>query len=97
MKPKIDDKLINHLALLSRLELSDKEKESLQKNLAEILGYVDKLESLNTKDIKQLLHTMDSKNVFRPDEAKPGLSKEDALQNAPAKEAGFFKVPRVIE
>jgi aspartyl-tRNA(Asn)/glutamyl-tRNA(Gln) amidotransferase subunit C len=97
MKPKIDDKLINHLALLSRLELSDKEKESLKRNLSEILGYVDKLESLNTKDIKQLLHTMDNKNVFRPDEAKPGFSKEEALQNAPEKEAGFFKVPRVIE
>ena len=97
MKPIIDDKLVNHLALLGRLELTKEEKVLLQENLSEILEYVDKLKSLKTDKIQPLLHTFESHNVFRPDEIKPSLPRDESLKNAPDKEAGFFRVPRVIE
>lgn len=93
----IDDKLVNHLALLARLELAPTEKKALRKNLAEILDYVEQLKAVNTQEVQPLVHALEMTNVFRPDEVKPGLSREEALKNAPAKEAGFFKVPRVIE
>jgi len=93
----IDEKLIDHLALLARLELAATEKNALRQNLAEILDYVEQLKALDTDQIQPLVHTLEMTNVFRPDEVKPGLTREDALKNAPEKEAGFFKVPRVIE
>lgn len=93
----IDDKLTEHLAKLARLELAATEKANLRKNLTEILSYVEKLKSLDTINVHPLVHTMEQQNIFRPDEVKPGLTRDEALQNAPDKTAGFFKVPRVIE
>jgi len=97
MNPIIDEKLIDHLSLLARLEPTPDEKNSLQKNLNEILEYVEKLKSLKTDNIEPLVHSMEMNNVFRSDEVKPGLTREETLKNAPEKEAGFFRVPRVIE
>lgn len=97
MKLTIDEKLINHLALLSRLEPTPIEKTNLQKNLNEILEYVEKLKAINTDKIQPLVHSLEMHNVFRPDEVKPGLTRDEAMKNAPEKEAGFFRVPRVIE
>lgn len=97
MKLTLDEKLINHLALLARLEPTPAEKVNLQKNLNEILEYIEKLKTLNTDKIQPLVHSLEMHNVFRLDESKPSLSREEALKNTSDKEAGFFRVPRVIE
>lgn len=97
MKPVINKELINHLALLSRLEPSPEEKESMLGHLAKILEYVEKLKEVNTDQVEPLVHTHQMQNVFREDKPKEGLTREDALNNAPDKEAGHFKVPRVIK
>ena len=94
---KIDNKLINHLSLLARLESTESEKEGLAKNLTEILDYAEKLKSIDTNNIEPLVHTFEKQNVFRKDESQPSLSRDETLKNAPDKEAGFFRVPRVIE
>ena len=61
-----------------------------------ILDYVEKLNELNTQNIKPLTHPIESNNVFREDELKISSSKEEALKNAPNKTSEYFKVPKVI-
>jgi aspartyl-tRNA(Asn)/glutamyl-tRNA(Gln) amidotransferase subunit C len=93
---KIDKKLILKLEKLSRLELSEKEREQIQKDLNNILKMVEKLEELDTDDVEPLLHVSDGENVLRQDEIKNQLSKEEALSNSPDSDGDYFKVPKVI-
>ncbi len=93
---EIDKKLILKLEKLSRLELSEKEREQIQKDLNNILKMVEKLEELDTKDVELLLHISDGENVLRQDEIKNQLSKEEALLNSPDSDEDYFKVPKVI-
>jgi aspartyl-tRNA(Asn)/glutamyl-tRNA(Gln) amidotransferase subunit C len=94
----IDRRAVEHVALLSRLSLDEKELELYSKQLASILTYISKLNELDTKDVQPTSHALSTlKNVFRKDIQRPSLKPEDALGNAPAREANFFKVPQVIE
>lgn len=94
---KIDRKTVEHIALLARLELSEEEKARFEKQLSAILGYVEKLREVPLAGVEPLVHPMDLANVFREDEPRAPLPKADVLANAPAPEAPFFKVPKVIE
>ena len=94
----IDKKTVKHVALLSRLELNEKELEQYSSQLTSILSYISKLNEIDTRDVQPTSHALTTlKNVFREDELKPSLKAEDALKNAPSKEGDFFKVPQVIE
>ncbi|PKM80681.1 MAG: Asp-tRNA(Asn)/Glu-tRNA(Gln) amidotransferase GatCAB subunit C, partial [Firmicutes bacterium HGW-Firmicutes-13] len=62
-----------------------------------ILDHVKVLEELDTRDISPTFHVFPLKNVYRKDEVKEVLDREEVLKNAPDKENGFFKVPRIIE
>jgi len=94
---KIDKKTIEYIANLSRIELSDQEKEVFIHQLSDILSYIEKLNELNTEDIKPMAHSINTTNVFREDKLEPPISREDALNNAPSSTGVFFKVPKVIE
>ena len=88
---------IEKIAELARLNLKPEEKAKLQRDLEAILGYVKKLESLDTKQVEPTSHVLNLENVFRKDEIKPSEVREDALAHAPLKEGKFFKVPKVVE
>lgn len=94
---QIDEKLINHIATLSRLEFTQETKQNFIGQLNQILQYVEKLKGIDISKIQPLVHTQEQHNIFRADKNKPSLEREKALTNAPDKEKGFFKVPRVIE
>ena len=97
-KKTIDEKTVKHVARLSRINLSKEEVKLYQKQLGDILGYINKLDELDTKDTLPTSHPLESlKNVFRKDAVKKSLSAEDALENAPARKESFFKVPKIIE
>ena len=94
----IDKKSVQHVALLSRLELDEKELDVYSKQLASILSYINKLNEIDTKDVPPTTHPLATlKNVFRKDVLKSSLKPEEALSNAPAQEGDFCKVPQVIE
>ena len=94
----IDKKVVKHVALLSRLELDDKDLELYSSQLAAILSYINKLDEIDTKDVQPTSHPLSSlKNVFRKDILKKSLDMDEVLKNAPAREGDFFKVPQVIE
>lgn len=85
------------MAKLSRLRLSEEEIEKFQTELSEILDYVEKLNSVDTKDLQPTYQVTGLKNVMRPDEVRAyGAKPEELLKNAPATQDGQFKVKRVL-
>lgn len=88
---------IDYVAKLARLDLTIVEKEKFGKQLTDILHYIEKLNKLDTKDIKPTAHVIPMKNVWREDEVKPSLDRKELEKFMPRLENGFFKVPPVIE
>ena len=87
---------VEHVAHLARLSFSDDEKVRLTKELNSILEYMDQLNTLDTSGVEPLEHVIQLQNVFREDVVTPGVTREEALKNAPAHSEEFFKVPKVI-
>lgn len=88
---------VEHVAKLARLKLTESEKEKFVNQLGQILGYVEKLDQLDTKDIIPTAHALPLKNVWREDKMVSCPDKDLILNNAPEKEANYFKVKKVIE
>ena len=84
---------VEHVARLARLALRDEELERLGSQLNAILEAVGKVSELDLEDVEPTAHPLDVLNVWRADEARPSLSTDDALANAPAREGDFFRVP----
>jgi aspartyl-tRNA(Asn)/glutamyl-tRNA(Gln) amidotransferase subunit C len=93
---KVDDALIENLAHLARLQFSEEEKAGLRNDLQSMIAFVEKLNEVNTEGVQPLLHMGSAVNVFRDDEIKGSVTREDALLNAPVADNAFFKVPKVI-
>lgn len=94
---KITKETIEHVANLARLNLTDKEKEKLTSEMANIISYVDKLNELDTSNVPPTSHVKPICNVFREDAVKKSYDREKILANAPSQENGCFKVPKVVE
>ena len=94
---KITREEVAHVARLAMLEISGEEVALYTDQLNAILEYADKLKMLETKGVDPTAHVLPLRNVFREDEIRPGLPREEALANAPAEEDGLFRVPRVME
>jgi aspartyl-tRNA(Asn)/glutamyl-tRNA(Gln) amidotransferase subunit C len=93
----IDRQAVDHVARLARLALDENERERMMGELAQILDHAEKIQELDLDAVKPTAHSLPIHNVMRPDEVRPGLTQEEALANAPAPEAGRFRVPRIIE
>ena len=88
---------IEHVARLARLELNESEKEQFTGQLNGILGFVEKLNKLDTANIEPTAHAIPVTNVFRPDQVKSSMEPDLALTNAPDRVDDFFKVPKILE
>ncbi len=88
---------VKHIAMLARLKFKDEEIKYFAGQLSCIIEYIDQLKEVKTSGVEPMSHVLSVQNVFRRDLVKPSLDKEAALKNAPAKEEGLFKVPRIIE
>jgi len=94
---KITPELVDYIAHLARIELTDDERKLYRVQLESILDYIDKLNELDTSGIEPMIHTLRITNVFRPDQVKPSLPASEALRNAPDRTEDSYKVPAVIE
>ncbi|MEK6288546.1 MAG: Asp-tRNA(Asn)/Glu-tRNA(Gln) amidotransferase subunit GatC [Acidobacteriota bacterium] len=91
---------VEKIAELARLELTPEETDLFTEQLSSIIGYVEKLNELDTTDVPPMSHCSpgggDTEYAKRDDEVRPSLGQRLAVENAPDAEAGYFKVPRVI-
>lgn len=94
---KISRQEVEHVARLARLALKPEELDALTGQMDAVLGYVEKLNELNTEGIVPTAHAVPMENAFRADEVKPSRGVEWALQNAPEATEECFQVPKVIE
>jgi len=87
---------VKKIAELARLEFNEKEIENYTSEMNQILEYVDKLNELDTENVKPLSHPIENSNVFREDVLKESTPREEGLKNAPDASTEHFKVPKVI-
>ena len=91
---KID---VGYVAELARLELTDEEKAVFQPQLENIVGYVEKINSVNVEGVEPMMHGRPLVNAFREDEVRPSLETETALANAPKRVGNEFLLPKIVE
>ena len=92
----IDKKVVEHIANLAKLEVTEGEKASFAKELDSILEYMEQLNSANTERVEPTSFMVPEHDPFRDDREKESLSAEKTLQNGPSVKKGFFAVPKVI-
>lgn len=87
---------IQKIANLSRIAIDHDESESYAKDMNQILGYIEKLNELDTSSVEPTAHILDLHNITREDVNKKGMNIEDIIKLAPESEGNFIVVPRVI-
>lgn len=104
----VTEKDVNYVADLAHLELTADERGRMLTDLNAILGYIDRLNELDTTNVEPMAQVasrygagVDGNGSFadamREDELRPSLPHEEAMKNAPVTDGVFFKVPKVIE
>ncbi len=94
----ITKKDLEHIGWLSCLELSEKDTEKYTPKLNPVLDYFSELDEVDTNGVEPTYHVIALCNVFREDEVntKCPLDQDETLSNAPNKQDGFFKAPRMM-
>jgi len=91
---KID---ILHVAKLANLPLNDQEKNKFEKQLSEILSYIELLKKVDTKNVEITSQVTGLENVSREDKITPSLTQEQALSNVNQQNNGLVKVKAILE
>ncbi|GIV82141.1 MAG: aspartyl/glutamyl-tRNA(Asn/Gln) amidotransferase subunit C [Anaerolineae bacterium] len=94
---KLDRAMVEHIAELAKLQLTDEELERYAEQLSEILAYAERLQALDTDDIPPTASVLPLRNVLRPDEVTPSLPREEALANAADVADGQFRVDAILD
>jgi aspartyl-tRNA(Asn)/glutamyl-tRNA(Gln) amidotransferase subunit C len=93
----VDKKVVEYVAMLARIKVSDEEKEFLSSQLSKILDYIGKLNELDVESAEPLKNLGLENNVFRKDKAIAFALEANILKNSPSRQENYFKVPKVIE
>jgi aspartyl-tRNA(Asn)/glutamyl-tRNA(Gln) amidotransferase subunit C len=94
---EITQQEVEAVAKLARLDITAVEKDMFSKQLSQILTHVEQLKRYDTGGVDQTSTVLGRVNVFREDVVRPSLPVEQALANAPEREADGFCVPKIIE
>jgi aspartyl-tRNA(Asn)/glutamyl-tRNA(Gln) amidotransferase subunit C len=93
---RLDDRDVDHLALLARLSLGADEKARFTEQLNKIVAAVESIDRLDLSGVDPTTFAVPLANVFRDDVERPSLPREEALASAPQEDGAGFVVPRVI-
>lgn len=96
-KKSVDVSLVDYVADLSRLELTEHEKVQYAQDLKSVIAFADQLGGIDVEGLMPMSHVVETVNVFRMDEQEASLTTEDALKNAPDRLDTFFYVPKTVE
>jgi aspartyl-tRNA(Asn)/glutamyl-tRNA(Gln) amidotransferase subunit C len=88
---------VAYIARLARINLTEAETKVFQKQLDDVLKYVEKLRQADLSHVEAAAHALPIFNVFREDEPRDCFTAEQALSNAPRQANGLFIVPKVVE
>lgn len=94
---KLNQETTQKIAELAKLEFNEEELASIQKDLEQMIGFVEKLREVDTTGVEPLTHILDEGNKLREDIIQGSADTETALRNAPNREGDFFTVPKVIK
>ena len=96
---KLDD--VQRIAHLSMLKLTQAESEAVLPQLQAIFSLVEEMQAVDTRNIEPLAHPIlflrDLAQPLRVDQVTEQNRREENMLTAPAKQDGYFLVPRVIE
>jgi aspartyl-tRNA(Asn)/glutamyl-tRNA(Gln) amidotransferase subunit C len=96
-KITITRELLDHLCELAKLRLTEDEKKTFLRDLNRILEYFSIIDEVEVSDVEPAFHILGLSNVMREDEVgEERLTQEEALANAPYKEEGYIKAPRMV-
>jgi aspartyl-tRNA(Asn)/glutamyl-tRNA(Gln) amidotransferase subunit C len=87
---------VQHIGWLASIKIEDEEKDELVEHFNTILEYFEQLDEVDTEGVEPTYRVVDLANIFREDAAYESLSQEQALKNAPRRENGYFKSPRIV-
>ena len=94
--PTISRDDVLHIAKLARLELTEEELELFTPQLAAVLEHAADVEALDVADVPPTAHPYPLRNVFRDDELRPSIDRDEVLAQAPDVEDKRFKVPPIL-
>ena len=89
---------VEAIAALANLELVEAEIDLFARQLGDVLEYANQLQGIDTTGVTPTAAVVGRHSDDRPDIVAPSLDRAAALSNAPdpSREAGLFKVPRVL-
>ena len=93
----IDEQTVDKIAHLARLELNAQEKVEMIADMNKILGFMDKLNEIDTTGVEPLVYMTNEPNILRADIVKQEITTEEALKNAPEHDDSHFLVAKVIK
>ena len=93
----LDKDTVKHISKLARISLNDKKVDSLSKDLSSIIKFIERLNELNTDNVKPLTSIIDASLKSREDEIRDGKIRDQILKNSPENNDEFFVVPKVVE
>ncbi len=87
---------VDHIGWLASIKVAEEEKVGFVAQFNSVLDYFHQLDELDTEDVEPTYRVVDLTNVFREDVVKESISQEESLRNAPRRENGYFKSPRIV-
>ncbi|MDQ3399731.1 MAG: Asp-tRNA(Asn)/Glu-tRNA(Gln) amidotransferase subunit GatC [Chloroflexota bacterium] len=93
----LDRSVVEKVAGLARIELTDEEIERFTAQLSVVLDAVDRLRSVDTSAIPPTASVLPVDNVMREDVVRPSLPLEEVFRNAPGRDGDHFRVQTVLE
>lgn len=93
----LDKNTVTKIARLSRIKVTDEEKEHYAAEISGILKWIEQLQEVNTEGVPQMVSVADMRLPWREDKVTDGNQQEAVIKNAPQAEYGCFGVPKVIE
>ncbi len=94
---EITEELIDYLQKLGRIRLSEEDRQKTMKDLGSIMGYIDKLNELDTTGVEPLSHANGRTNVMREDVVTNSDMRDKVLSNAPKSSEGTILVPKTFD
>ena len=93
---EVDRKLLEHVADVARLKLTEEELNKFLPQLKEALEFFSKLQEVDTENVKPSFQPVELKNAMREDAEKKCLPQDEALSLTEHKKDGYFKGPRAV-